>query len=144
MLDRTCRMSTMIVDANIAIYWSVPGPYAAPATKIMGQTRLCAPNFLLVETAGGLLKYVRAGLLSYTQLKESLDLVHDAITEFVFDGSLLERASDIAFIDNHKIYDCLYLALAIQRREPLATADRRLAALAQKLSIETELIEPAQ
>ena len=38
--------------------------------------------------------------------------------------------------------DCLYIALALKRSEPLATADCKLAALAHKLSIETELIEP--
>jgi predicted nucleic acid-binding protein len=42
----------------------------------------------------------------------------------------------------HKIYDCLYLALALERHEPLATADRRLASLARSLNIETQLIGP--
>jgi predicted nucleic acid-binding protein len=55
----------------------------------------------------------------------------------------LENATNIAAEVNHKIYDCLYLALALERGEPLATADRRLATLAKELSIETHLIEPA-
>ena len=132
----------MIVDANVAVYWSVPGPYAQPAAEIMGRSNLCAPNFLLVETANALLKYVRAEAISYSQLTESIDIIHDAIAEFVLDGSLLGKAADIAFVENHKVYDCLYLALAIARREHLATADKRLAALASKYDVPTELIAP--
>ena len=52
-------------------------------------------------------------------------------------------AIDIASSQNQKIYDCLYLALALERGEPLATADRRMAQIAQSLSIETELVQPA-
>ena len=48
----------------------------------------------------------------------------------------------LALLLAHPIYDCLYLALALERREPLATADRRMAALARTLNIETQLIGP--
>ena len=64
-----------------------------------------------------------------------------ALDEIVPDTTLLAAAIDIALANNHKVYDCLYLALAIERGEPLATADRRLAALATALNIETHLVE---
>jgi len=34
----------------------------------------------------------------------------------------------LALLIGHSIYDCLYLALALQTRVPLVTADRRFAA----------------
>ena len=133
----------MIVDANVTVYWCIPCPYTGAATRIMSGPDLCAPSIVLVETAHALLKYVRAGMFGYGQLQDSAGMIRDAIDEFVPDEHLLERATDMAFTEGHPVYDCLYLALAQERREPLATADRRLAALAGKLSIETELIEPA-
>lgn len=133
----------MIVDANVPIYWSIPCPFAEPSARIMSRQDLCAPSFLLVEAANGLLKYARAGVLHLHQIQESIDLIQDAILEFVLDGSLLDRATHLAWSENHSIYDCLYLALAMQKRHPLATADQRLATLARKYGIPTELIEPA-
>lgn len=133
----------MIVDANVPIYWSIPGPFAAPCARIMSRLDLCAPSFLMVEAANGLLKYARAGVLHIDQIRETVDMIQEAIAEFVFDGGLLEKATHLAWAENHKVYDCLYLALAMQKRQPLATADRRLAVLARKYDIPTELIEPA-
>jgi predicted nucleic acid-binding protein len=49
----------------------------------------------------------------------------------------------VAILQSHKVYDCLYLALALERREPLATADRRLAAVAGTLGLDAVLVEPA-
>ena len=90
-----------------------------------------------------LLKFLRAGEISDQQITKAMSQIERTISEFVDDAILLPRAIEISIAANHKIYDCLYLALSIERREPLATADRRLAALAQKLNIETHLIEPA-
>jgi predicted nucleic acid-binding protein len=51
-------------------------------------------------------------------------------------------AVDIAVERLHPVDDCLCLALALEHREPIATADRRLAVMAHELSINVELIEP--
>lgn len=98
---------------------------------------------LLVETTNVLLKYVRLGQIDLDQTLAGIQALTVAITEFVPDVTLLPSATKLASDNNHKIYDCLYLALALARSEPLATADKRLAALAKSLSIETLLIEPA-
>jgi len=39
---------------------------------------------------------------------------------------LLSRATNLAIEIGHPVYDCLYLALAVETNAPLATADRRL------------------
>ena len=103
----------------------------------------CAPAFLFVETANVLLKYHRLTGMALTDVEVGLRQLRVIIRDVTDDDILLSPAVRIAAANNHKVYDCLYLALAMQRREPLTTADRRLAALARDLSIETELIEPA-
>lgn len=134
----------MIVDANIAVYWFVPGPCTEGAEEILRRPDLKAPALIRIEAANALLAYLRKELIQVDQLFDALDELNVYIGEFVSDGDLLSPATEIALADNHKIYDCLYLALAMQRREPLATADRRLAALARLHDVETELIQPSR
>lgn len=133
----------MIVDANIAVYWAVPGAHVAAATRIMERPDLAAPSLLLPEAANALVNNARSGLIGFEQIAPMVAMIGQAIDLSVVDADLVPDALRIAIAHNHKAFDCIYLALALRRREPLATADRRLAALARTLSIETELIEPA-
>jgi len=133
----------VIVDANVAVYWAIPGPHAIPATAVMSRADLAAPSLILPETANALINHARAGNIPAAQIGEIVAMIRTAIKVMVSDAELVQGALEIAIAHNHKVDDCLYLALALQRREPLATADRRLAALAETLSIPTELIEPA-
>ena len=49
--------------------------------------------------------------------RESISLIEDAIVlKFVDDAALLRAAAAIAVSRSHKIDDCLYLALAVERR----------------------------
>lgn len=132
----------MIVDANLATYWYVPSPFSAAAAAYMTRDDLIAPQILLPEAASALLKYLRAGQISETNVHTAVDRIPRIVGELVSDSDLTPRALRLSITHNHKIYDCLYLALALERQKPLATADRRLAALARSLSIETELIGP--
>jgi predicted nucleic acid-binding protein len=131
----------MIVDANVAIYWAVPCPFTRPASRLMSRPDLAVPGIFFAETANALIKYARAGVIDFSQIPTSVGVIRDAVSEPVSDARLVEAAVKLAIAQGHKIYDCLYLALALERREPLATADRRMAALARQLAIETELIE---
>lgn len=133
----------MIVDANVVVYWAVPGTHVEHAAAIMERDDLAAPGIVMAEAANALLKHARAGTISPAQVAPMISMIREAIDTPAFDADLVPDALAIALARNHRIYDCLYLALAMQRREPLATADRKLAALARELSIETELIEPA-
>lgn len=133
----------MIVDANLATYWYVPSPFSAAASTYMARSDLAAPQIVLPEAANALLKYMRAGQISADDVFTAVGRIPKVITSLIDDSSLTPNAARLSATHNHKVYDCLYLALALQRREPLATANRRLAALARQLSIETELIEPA-
>jgi len=132
-----------IVDASVATAWYVRIATSDAALPVRNRPFLAAPEFLKVELTSSLLKYVRVGLLEPSAIRHAQSQIRTLVEIWVPDERLLTVATETARSNNHKIYDCLYLALALERREPLATADRRLAALAAKLSIETHLIEPA-
>jgi predicted nucleic acid-binding protein len=132
----------MIVDANLAVYWFAETPLTKSASVLLERSDLVAPGVIEIEVVHSLAKYVRGGLITAVQLRNAMIEVRNAISQFVADRQLLDAAAEIALAHTHPVYDCLYLALALDRREPLATADRRLAGLAQSLGIETTLIEP--
>ncbi|MBA3446558.1 MAG: type II toxin-antitoxin system VapC family toxin, partial [Pseudaminobacter sp.] len=111
----------MIVDANVATYWFVDTPLSNAARAILSRADLIAPNLVRLEIANALLKFLRAGEISGIQLAKAMAQTERTISEFIGDHTLLPRAIELAAANNHKIYDCLYLALALERREPLAT-----------------------
>lgn len=131
-----------IVDASVATAWFVEIGTSRSARPLLSRAPLLAPALLRVEVASALLKYVRAGLLSASAPRDAVQALDGIVHEWVEDATLLPSAISLAIRNRHKIYDCLYLALALERREPLVTADRRLAAMAKELSIDIELIEP--
>jgi predicted nucleic acid-binding protein len=130
----------MIIDASVAVPWLMETPFSKSA-RLLKDRQGKAPSLILVETANSLMKYVRAAQLRSADLQPAIEALPIALDEIVPDTELLAAAIDIAVAKNHKVYDCLYLALAIARSEPLATADRRLAVLAGTLDIETHLVE---
>lgn len=131
----------MIIDASVAVSWLIKTPFSTNARKLQPPVRR-GPALLLIETANVLLKYHRFEKVPLGEIEAALRQLCILIPDLTDDQALLPAAFGIAARSSHKIYDCLYLALALERREPLATADRRMAALAQKLNIETQLIGP--
>lgn len=131
-----------IIDASVATAWFVSITTSKNAEPLRLRQGLAAPALLKVELTNSLLKYVRAGQLPGRQVFAAVEQVGMLVEHWSEDAALLAVATDIAVSNNHKIYDCIYLALALTRREPVATADRRMAVLAEKLHIEAELIEP--
>lgn len=131
----------MIVDASAVVPWLIQTPFSAAARRLKPEA-IKAPALVLLETTNALLKYVRVRQIGEDELTRAINSLTASLDEVVDDIALLPQATRIAASNNHKIYDCLYLALALERLEPLATADRRLAALAKTLGIETSLIEP--
>src|SRR4051812_32846825 len=108
------RIWTMIVDASVAVPWLVDTPFSKSA-RLLKDRQGKAPTLLLVETANLLLKYARADQLLRADLELAMKALPIALVELVADATLLAAAIDIAFASKHKIYDCLYLALAIER-----------------------------
>ncbi|NGN40080.1 type II toxin-antitoxin system VapC family toxin [Mesorhizobium sp. CGMCC 1.15528] len=132
----------MIIDASVASHWFVDTEFSKAADPFRALPGLVAPTFLLVETAHVLYKRARAGEIAPEKCGESIELLRDSMSELISDAELLPHALALALKIQHPVYDCLYLALATQRQQPIVTADRRLAALAGTHSIPTELIEP--
>jgi predicted nucleic acid-binding protein len=131
-----------IVDASVATAWFVSIATSKQAGPVRLHRTLSAPSLLKVELTNSLLKYVRAGLLPADDVFPAIRQAEMLIENWTDDADLLNDATAVAIANRHKIYDCIYLALALRRREPLATADRRLSVLARTLGSEVLLVGP--
>lgn len=131
----------MILDASVAVALLIRHPLSE-AARAIGPIEFAAPQALLAEVANTLWKYVMFADLARAEAADAIGYAGQ-ICSFVPDETLVADALDIALANRHPVYDCLYLALARQRRERLVTGDRKLDALAQRLGIESTLLRPA-
>lgn len=119
-----------IVDSSVALKWIVDEIDRPSAIALLKSSTLTAPDFIQIEIRSALWNRVQRRLTTR-------DAAHRAASEFVTIAVTLlptvefaEPALALALELSHPIYDCLYLAAAIQLDQPLVTADRRfLAAL---------------
>ncbi len=130
----------MIIDASVASHWFADTEFSKAADPFRSSSSLIAPGFLLVETANVLYKQSRAGTIDAGRCRESVEVLRESMAELVPDVQLLPQAIDLAIANNHPVYDCLYLALAMDRHVQLVTADRQLARRAEALGVAVDLI----
>jgi predicted nucleic acid-binding protein len=128
-----------VVDASVAFKWLVPERQSDAALRLFHVGALLAPSHLPVEVASAIWKNVRRGEISSElgtmALAETLRL-----PVVYFDSrELLDQAFSLAARYDRTIYDALYVALALQQRCPLVTADLRLFNALAEAFVETML-----
>lgn len=122
-----------VVDASVGAKWVAPEPDSAQARTILdaaasGAAQLLAPDIYVAEVANVLWKRCRLrGELTEEEAAEGLRLLLNALPELVPAATLTEQALALAISFRFPVYDCLYVALALQEACPLVTDDRRLA-----------------
>lgn len=127
-----------MLDASIAVQWFVPERGAEASIALLGSTRsLLAPDLMPLEVANALWKRCRRGEFPEADLSPSLARLLDGQIVLVPTLAMLARATQLALRTGHTVYDCVYLALAVERGATFATADGRLAraAVAQGLQL---------
>ena len=130
-----------VVDASVAAKWYFPEAGSASADRLLaecieGRRELIAPDLLESEFANLLWKKVRRGECSDAIAAEILSLWETDRPTLIPAPLLTSRALDLALRLEHPVYDCLYIAAAIEYEAPLATADARLARLSRGVVVE--------
>ena len=121
-------MTALVVDSSVAIKWYVPEALSTEALRVRdGSTPLHAPDFLHVEVAAIAWKKIRRGVLTRTVADGILvDLPALGIVTFHPTAPLVTSAFDLADQTGRTVYDCLYLALAVQLGGSMVTSDDKL------------------
>ncbi len=120
-------MSRLVVDASVAGKWFLPEEHSDAAMRLLSSPRaLLAPDLILAEFANLLWKRHRVGQLEGEDAVRMVEQLIRVPIEIVPSSILLPAAMRLAMAHDRTVYDCLYLALAIERDYPLVTGDRRL------------------
>jgi predicted nucleic acid-binding protein len=115
---------SLVVDASIAMKWVLAESNSDLAQQIVPYS-LIAPDLLLIECGNAIWKHVELGEVDPAQVPEIWAILRAMPVQLVASDELVERALDMAMALQHPIYDCLYLALALDRGVRVVTADRR-------------------
>jgi len=105
------------------------------ASLMAGEVAGLVPGVLFAETANALAVYVRAGQHRYEDSDEALGTVVSLPLDVIPTRLLARQALALATRRRMSVYDACYLALAIGYDAVLVTADRRLAAEAEKAAL---------
>jgi predicted nucleic acid-binding protein len=119
-------VSSLVVDASVAVKWFVSEPYSAEASlMIRSGGPLHAPDFFLLEIDNFFCKQIRRGGLTAAKADGARAmLVHMGLQYHSF-STIQDQAYRLAQQTRRSVYDCLYLALALNLDVPLVTGDRR-------------------
>ncbi len=119
-----------VIDTSVALKWYIreSGTTEARRYKESGIDRH-APDLLRLEGAHALLKRTRSSNLSQHIPTRNAQLITEVLLESTLInyhscGPLLERAMALAIEVGASVYDGLFLALAIEKKGRVVTADR--------------------
>jgi predicted nucleic acid-binding protein len=124
---------SLVVDASIAVKWVLAGSDSDLAHQIASYP-LIAPDLLLIECGNTIWRHVELGEVDPGQVPEIWAILRAMPVELVASDELVERALELAVMLKHPIYDCLYLALALDRGARVVSADRRFRTASRRRS----------
>jgi predicted nucleic acid-binding protein len=124
---------TLVVDASVAVLWTLMQRNSDKAAVLQAEGELIAPSLLVAEVGNAIWKAVRRGDLPKREARTAIKIALGPIARLILMEELHLRALELATELYYAIYDCFYLALAERERLPLICADGPLMKKATKL-----------
>ncbi len=127
-------MTSYVLDASVAAKWFLPAasePLSSEAMRLLqryakGDANFLVPDLFFAEFANVLLKSERSGRCDRVMADAAIaKIVSSGFPAFPC-STLIESAIQIARAYTRTVYDCLYVALAIETRTQVITADEKL------------------
>ncbi len=125
----------IVVDTNIVL--SLIMEDNVINDKLFENHTILAPSYFKMEVWNVLRKYHFFNHVPIDVIDESYKSIVMLIDQFEDDSFLLNSAKKISFNLNHPIYDCLFLALALDKNAIFASFDKKLVEKAKHIGIET-------
>jgi predicted nucleic acid-binding protein len=118
--------SRLVIDASVALKWMTPEEDSEHAMLVLDLDKeLHAPAFIFMELANALWTQVRAGKMDAAGARGALaDIRSGPLRIWQGEEPLPDTIALSATLD-HSIYDCAYLALALELDAVYVTADQR-------------------
>lgn len=136
-------MTRVVLDASVALKWALPPPEPLVTESVhllqqyaKGEIDFLVPDIFWVEVSNVLWKGPRQRRWSRSTAERIASEMKNQNFPTVASVALMTDALKIALTYDRSVYDCLYVALAIQSETQMITADERLAnALAAYLPV---------
>ena len=137
-------MNRLVLDASVAIKWAMPSarePLTNESVQLLkryadAEVEFLVPDVFWAEVGNVLWKGTRQRRWRQAEAEAVAADMRARDFATVSSLSLMPEALRIAFAYDRSIYDSLYVALAVQSKAELITADERLAnALAAHLPV---------
>jgi predicted nucleic acid-binding protein len=124
-------MSLYVIDAGVAVKWFIPEPDSDKARRLLdnynqGSDDFIAPDLLIPEATNVFWKRAARGDITAQEAKDNLSDLLTLSIPLTSSSLLAEKALELAQTHKRSVYDCLYLALALDRGADLITSDERL------------------
>lgn len=122
--------STLVVDASVAAKWILPEEGRDGAVRLLElyqheELDLIAPYLLIDEVGNVLWKRTKRGELTKEQAGRCFEQLLLNCPILLDSPSVNRSALQLAMAHGHPVYDCLYLAWALEQRCDLVTADEK-------------------
>jgi predicted nucleic acid-binding protein len=133
-----------VVDASVALKWCLPvrdEMFVPQAEELLeayrhGDVQFLVPDLFWLELANALWKRVWKGNIDTPWAERAYAKVEELGIPTIDCLELVPKALQLAIKQGRTVYDSLYVALAMQSRADLITADERLAnALAARFPV---------
>jgi predicted nucleic acid-binding protein len=137
-------LKALVLDASVAIKWAIPTarePFTDESLRLLrsyvaGELDFIVPDVFWAEVGNVLWKGARQKRWRQEEAESVTADMRARAFSTVSSLALLPEAMKIAFAHDRVVYDCLYVALAVQSKTDLITADERLAnALAARFPV---------
>jgi predicted nucleic acid-binding protein len=135
-------VSLLVIDGSVAAKWSLKDETLVDEALALldrynrRQVELIVPDLFWAEFGNIVWKAVRRGRCTRNWADINIAALKDLNLTTVPSESLVEQAFKIAAHFDRTVYDSIYVALAVESRAQLVTADEKLAnALAAHLPV---------
>ncbi len=128
-------MNLFVIDANVAAKWSLRVTGEALVEEALdllhrygkGEIQFVVPDLFWAELGNVVWKAVRLERCTRVAAEVSMREMRERGLPTVPSETLIEQALSIAMTFDRTVYDSIYVALALESRAQLITADEKLA-----------------
>jgi predicted nucleic acid-binding protein len=126
-------VSRLVIDASVAAKWSFKDETLIREAMALldrygrRELQLLVPDLFWAESGNILWKAVRRGRCTRDNAESHMAALKDLNLATIPSEGLIAQAFNIATDFNRTVYDSIYVALAVESRAELVTADEKLA-----------------